>query len=400
MRFAARLCWTRSVDGPAGPRPTRRGARHRAGPRLHHPTDPRARPEPGPPGRRSTSSPTPRTGRSRSRSSASGSAGCDAVLCLLNDPIDASVLEAARGLPGLRQHGGRLQQHRRGRGHPAGHPGDQHAGRPDRGDGRPDLGPDPGRRPPGRRGGPRDAGRAGSRAGGRCTCSAATSPAGPSAWSGRAGSPRPSPSGPSGSGCRCSTTAAATSPALDALGARRVGARRAARPRATSSACTSRSTAETRHLIDARALGADEADGLPDQHRAGPGGRRGGAGRGPEGRAGSPARGSTSTRTSRAMAEGLADCRQRRPPAPPRQRDARDPGARCRGSRPRTWSPSSRGGGRPTWSTPRPGAGDAAATAESAPSLRSRRLRPICPETSAPDSESRGEVAWACSSSS
>ena len=39
-------------------------------------------------------------------------------------------------------------------------------------------------------------------------------------------------------------------------------------------------SAETRHLIDARALALDEADGLPDQHGAGAGGRRGGAGRG------------------------------------------------------------------------------------------------------------------------
>jgi len=39
---------------------------------------------------------------------------------MLHDPIDASVLEAAEGLPGLRQYGGRLQQHRRGGGDPAG----------------------------------------------------------------------------------------------------------------------------------------------------------------------------------------------------------------------------------------------------------------------------------------
>ena len=103
--------------------------------------------------------------------------------------------------------------------------------------------------------------------------------AGPSAWSGRAGSPRPSPSAPGGSGCPCSTTAAGRARALEALGARRVAlddAARRERLRQPARPALGRDPAPDRRA----GPGPDEADGLPDQHGAGPGRRRGGAGRG------------------------------------------------------------------------------------------------------------------------
>ena len=104
-------------------------------------------------------------------------------------------------------------------------------------------------------------------------------PARRSAWSGRAGSPRPSPAGASGSGCRSSITAAGPSPELEALGAARRRARRAAgreRLRQPARPALARDPPPDRRP----GPGPDEADGLPDQHGAGAGGRRGGAGRG------------------------------------------------------------------------------------------------------------------------
>ena len=86
-----------------------------------------------------------------------GVAGCDAVLCLLTDRIDASVLEAARGcrvFANMAVGYNNIDVEAAGQ---AGHPGDQHPGGAHRGDGRPDLDPAPGRGAPGRRGGRRDA---------------------------------------------------------------------------------------------------------------------------------------------------------------------------------------------------------------------------------------------------
>ena len=145
------------------------------------------------------------------------------------------------------------------------------------------------------------------------------------------------------------------SPALDALGGRGV----ASTTLLAESDFVSLHvplTAETRHLIDARRPGPDEADGLPDQHGAGPGGRRGGPGRGAARPAGSPARASTSTRTSRGWPPGWPIARTPSScptwAAPPTR-----PARPCRGSAAENLVAVLEGAARPTWSTPRSGRG-------------------------------------------
>ena len=86
-----------------------------------------------------------------------GVAGCRRGALLADRPDRRLGPGGGAGVSRLRQHGGRLQQHRRRGGREVGHPGDQHPRRAHRGDGRPDLDPAPGRDAPGRRGGCRDA---------------------------------------------------------------------------------------------------------------------------------------------------------------------------------------------------------------------------------------------------